>query len=268
MGAFEIIGKQPEEDAAAVADALDPEFVRTGSGEEYREEVETFATQASNNLGVQPNFAVMSPQIREHVDQYGGDRIVGINETTQADINDVIMDGFERGKNPRAIAESVGAYVTDIIPNRGEVIARTEMLRASNFGTYQAHKTSGVVTEREWIATPDTRTRDHHSTLDGTVVGMDEKFTSPETGAEAKYPGDFGRGVDDIQCRCTTGARVPDRSYDRRAVWKQFDDRLSESEDKFAELFTDLLRRQIVEQASPVMEERIGVGVAEVLEET
>lgn len=269
MTAIHVIDKQPEDD---IPGSLTPEVLREQTEGLYAQEVEEFAVQESELLGLEPNFEGLETGIIPHIEQYGAERVVMINETTQAQLQNIIRDAQLEGVNPRRIARDIGEYVTDIIPNRGEVIARTEMLRASNFGTFQAHKTSGVVERREWIATPDGRARDWHhgdeDALDGVVVAIDEPFTSPETGAQAMYPGGFGPAIDVIQCRCTTGAITGTRHVPSRDVqWKQFDEALEQSERTFAAQWRRAFRVQLSEQLVPAVEEAYGVDISRFVEE-
>ena len=93
---------------------------------------------------------------------------------------------------------------------RGEVIGRTEQLRAMNAARTDAMKTvvdQGGIKNREnvqriWRATlGSVRTRDTHAAASGQSRGLDEKF---EVGrALLDYPGDpSGPPEETIQCRC------------------------------------------------------------------
>jgi len=92
-------------------------------------------------------------------------------------------------------------------PNRVELVARTETMRASNAGGFQLYKDWGV-TRKEWLATGDNRTRDSHRV--GAVWGqaplvanIDEPFTIG--GVPMMYPGDPSAPIHEFaNCRCTT----------------------------------------------------------------
>ena len=61
-----------------------------------------------------------------------------------------------------------------------------------------------TVTEEEWIATNDKRTRHSHAIMDGETKGVNGKFSN---GLE--YPGDpNGAPAEVYNCRCTMTARV------------------------------------------------------------
>lgn len=87
-------------------------------------------------------------------------------------------------------------------PNRVELVARTETMRASNAGGFQLYKDWGVA-RKEWLATGDNRTRDSHRAANGQIVSIDEPFTVG--GSPMMYPGDPGAPIAEFaNCRCTT----------------------------------------------------------------
>ena len=90
-------------------------------------------------------------------------------------------------------------------PWRLEVIARTETMRASNAGSYHLYRDWGV-TQKEWLAARDDRTRDSHQVGVAyglpLVVGIDEPFHIG--GSLLQYPGDPGAPLKETaNCRCT-----------------------------------------------------------------
>jgi len=93
------------------------------------------------------------------------------------------------------------------MPNyRREMIARTETMRASNYGSANIMAEAGVE-RKEWLATNDNRTRETHLTAwdtysgDGAIL-MNDAF---DVGGESlMYPGDpDGDPSETINCRCT-----------------------------------------------------------------
>ncbi len=92
-------------------------------------------------------------------------------------------------------------------PNRTELIARDQTLRASNAGTNALYNEWGV-RKKEWWATPDSRTRPAHRVgaafgQEPLVVAMNEPFRIGNS--LLMYPGDpNGELADVIQCRCSS----------------------------------------------------------------
>ncbi|WP_214607204.1 phage minor head protein, partial [Mycobacterium tuberculosis] len=89
------------------------------------------------------------------------------------------------------------------------VIARTEIIGASNLGSRAAAKETGLQLEKEWIATPDKRTRKAHKAANGQTRDFDEPYIV--WGDRLQFPGDTSHGAklrNVIQCRCVEGYHV------------------------------------------------------------
>jgi len=98
------------------------------------------------------------------------------------------------------------AYGRKFLAFRANTIARDQSLAAVNLGHVSTIKEvaskHGLMVEKTWIATHDSRTREAHRELDGkTVIGVDTPFQS-ELGP-IRYPYDpQASAADTIQCRC------------------------------------------------------------------
>lgn len=83
-------------------------------------------------------------------------------------------------------------------------VAQTESHRVKNEGRFESMQyaqAKGINLKKRWVSTLDKKTRRRHQALDGQQVGVEEPFKSG--GAEALYPGGFGKASEDINCRCT-----------------------------------------------------------------
>jgi SPP1 gp7 family putative phage head morphogenesis protein len=129
-------------------------------------------------------------------------RIVGIADTTRNQIIDAVARGFADGLAQDGVAD----YVLDLVPQfsrqRAEIIARTEVHGAANYGALGAAKETGIELRKEWLAAEDERTRPDHEAANGQIVDMDGMF---DVGGYAMaYPGDpSGPASQVISCRCT-----------------------------------------------------------------
>jgi len=100
-------------------------------------------------------------------------------------------------------------YLDNIIPNRSMVIARTEVIGASNYGSLsgaeQAQEDFDLEIKKIWIRTFDDRVRETHKKAgDHKPIDLDAKFKVGK--AELKYPADpDGLASETIQCRCAIG---------------------------------------------------------------
>ena len=114
------------------------------------------------------------------------------------------------------IEKMILAYRSRALRYRGEVIGRTESLRAMNVS--HMHALEGVIekggitqrknAKREWYATLGSpRTRDTHVAVHGQIRTLDETWTVGNS--ELRFPGDpQGESKETIQCRCVTVSRV------------------------------------------------------------
>ena len=121
-------------------------------------------------------------------------------------INSSVLQGILQGEPMDKIAKRL-----EPIMNRNENAAirnaRTIVTGAENRGrtdSYRRLEKAGVVMQRVWIATGDSRTRDAHLFMDGQKVDVDEPFTDGD-GNKLDYPGDPEAPAETVyNCRCST----------------------------------------------------------------
>lgn len=80
-------------------------------------------------------------------------------------------------------------------------IARTETASALNHAVLESSKQSDVITNKVWLTTQDSGTRDEHSTADGQRVPLAEPFNVGGELLDAPALG--GDPANNINCRCT-----------------------------------------------------------------
>lgn len=151
----------------------------------------------------------------------GGQNIRRINDRTLRRVQRQIMQGLERGEGISDIVRRVDRlYLDSIIPNRSEVIARTETLTAARAGAHHATLKAGYADRvvKSWMSTGDDRTRDTHMEADAnnTDIPYTEPFLvrHPTTGTIERlmFPGDTSLGASAanvVQCRCDARKRLP-----------------------------------------------------------
>jgi len=130
-----------------------------------------------------------------------------IPDTLSDSVLNVLEDVVKEGQSFNDAKERLLLVRNDFTENRAEVIARTELGRSRReakliFGEKYSDKL-----DKRWDSTKDSRTRDSHAAMDGTVVPMDSPFIVPYHLDNSKYgwveesvPGDSVHG---IQCRCS-----------------------------------------------------------------
>lgn len=101
------------------------------------------------------------------------------------------------------IEKKVRRYADALVKQRGELIARTEVLSAANAGqveSWREARRQGLLDStygKKWVTTPDELLCDTCEAMDGIIVGLDALFDNGEGGA-APYPPLHP------QCRCAT----------------------------------------------------------------
>lgn len=143
-----------------------------------------------------------------------------INETSSNVIQGVLAQGQAEGWSIYKMQENLGTLFDQWIqgdlspedfewledrmpPYRRELIARTETTRLQAAGSRALYK-SWDIEKKEWLATPDDRTRPSHKTANGQIRDMDEPFKVG--GFKMQQPGDMTLGAPISEagnCRCT-----------------------------------------------------------------
>ena len=121
-------------------------------------------------------------------------------------INAETLQGILQGESMDKIAKRI-MNVQEMNKTQAIRSARTIVTGAENKGrqdSYARAEADGIILQKEWIATNDSRTRHSHAALDGAIVDQDKKFDNG-----LMYPGDpSGRPEEVYNCRCTLVAKV------------------------------------------------------------
>lgn len=129
-----------------------------------------------------------------------------ITQTTKDLITQVFTDAYALGLGINDIIAQLEN--TELSRVRARMIARTETVTAANKGALFVANETGLLVNKTWLATKDSRTRHDHSKVDGNQVGKDDYFVVG--GYDMLVPGDRGGKngkpqVDPkeyINCRC------------------------------------------------------------------
>ena len=113
-----------------------------------------------------------------------------------------ILGGDSIPKIAKSLMEVIGNNKASAVRN-----ARTMVTGAENAGrldSYNDLAEQGVVQKKEWIATPDDRTRESHIAVDGEERDIDKPFSNG-----LMYPGDpAGDPAEVWNCRCSMGTHI------------------------------------------------------------
>ena len=121
-------------------------------------------------------------------------------------INAETLQGILQGESMDKIAKRI-MNVQEMNKTQAIRSARTIVTGAENKGrqdSYARAESDGIILQKEWISTNDSRTRHSHAMLDGAIVDQDKKFDNG-----LMFPGDpSGRPEEVWNCRCTVAAVV------------------------------------------------------------
>lgn len=215
--------KAPSEVEDAL-DALDSDELTSRLSPVWEERVQQWGERVMGDLPVDLRFNMLNPKVKEHLREFGGDRIGGlVDDTTRQKLKDTLVAGVQEGEGIDDLAKRVSSVFDEASNMRAQLIARTEVIRSSNFAAQSAFEQSGVVEARKWLATPDDRTRDEHLELNGEQADLSEPFEIG--GLSAMYPGGFGDPEQDCNCRCTITPVVKEKALSASDLetWKKFD---------------------------------------------
>jgi len=146
-----------------------------------------------------------SERIIELMKQYYGIDLLndaeGITETTKEVIRRVLLQAEIDGIGFDDIVDRLAD--TALTRIRARLIARTEIVTASNGAAVIQAKESGLTLNKEWVSARDNRVRHDHREVNGKIVGLNDDF---KVGAVfMSQPGDKrGGAANCCNCRCCT----------------------------------------------------------------
>lgn len=240
-----------------VLEALRPERLTVPARELWSDELKDWVDLTLVDLGVGVSFDILNPLVVEHLREFSTERITGlVNETTRGRLKDQLIEGVRAGESIDDLAKRIESVFGAAKGARSRVIARTEVLGSSGFGTQHGFEISGVVDFRQWITTPDASDFDgNRPHFQGELEGQVQRLNQPfqVDGFTAMHPGDFGVPFHDISCRCTLVAVIDvtgTGAEESKTAWRQFDQRLRPWERRAERTF----RAGFAEQEREVLE--------------
>ena len=145
--------------------------------------------------------------------------LIIINNTSVEVVKRIVLPALAEGKGILDIAKSLKDSIQGISKNRAKLIARTEMVKATNTAAMQSAATSDFMYEKKWVPASDQRTRpDHLAMLNSAWIPFDAKFTVG--GEQMDRPGDPSAPASQVcNCRCKVVFRLM-RDVDGLAIRK------------------------------------------------
>jgi len=170
----------------------------------YRAVIEKFGLRIFENLKNVPNFEFL---IQNYVNEFGAIAIANISKTTRLRIVRIIAQMEREGAGTQEIGRAIYNSQRGAFPRyRAATIARTETHSAASYANHEVAKGMNITDlQKQWVSVSDSRTRSHHSSLNGTRIPMDEDFVVNVKGISysmSKPSDPRGGAVNNINCRC------------------------------------------------------------------
>lgn len=151
--------------------------------------------------------------ITSYIDVFGVDKITSITNTTKKYLKAYIAEAITNNYTIEEIQAEVKKKMRVINRTRALMIARTEVVGASNLGMMKGAEMTGLPLWKKWVSTVDNRTRRatyDHLGMNGVEVSQNDLFRNPElNGDEMAYPGDMTASAGNvINCRCALAFTV------------------------------------------------------------
>lgn len=158
---------------------------------------------------------VFEQEVEQYIRKTLGTKITNISKTTRRRVKASVEKHFADGGNLDGLASVIQDSYNGFSKGRAYTIARTETHSASQYASREAAKALDIKgMQKDWISIVDDRSRGagdadttNHISMDGTRIGIDEKFSVPSVDGmdEMDGPGDPSAPVDQIaNCRCVT----------------------------------------------------------------
>lgn len=137
---------------------------------------------------------LLTSRARRWLDTFSRKYAKDVTDTTAAAIKEIIREGLVEGWSVDDAAGKIETLYEGFTDWRSEMIARTELNAASNAGSHEGMKQSGLVAREQWLSALDERTRRaptsefDHWVANGEIAPIDGYFT--KTGGRLAFPGD------------------------------------------------------------------------------
>jgi len=204
----------------------------------YRESAILFGNAVYRAVGVMgqksDTFGLNSDWVKEVLNflvQYGFTLVSNMTQTTKVKLQEIVAKGIAEGKSIDQITKDILSDETTVYSMmRAKRIARTEVMRASNYASMIGADKHPFEVDKVWISARDKRTRRipkdnyDHFDMNGQKVGWADDFTSTGKKGDlvvAGFPGDPTTPAGfSINCRCTVGFE-PKRDANGKLIRKQ-----------------------------------------------
>lgn len=150
-------------------------------------------------------FDLATKPVQDYLKNRAFDFSFEINEETNAKIQATLTEGVKNGEGVPELRTRINTLFDDMERYRAERIARSEVVRASNFAANEAYEQSGVVEKLQWLTTEDDATDDECASMDGKEIDLGDSFLKEgdTIGKLTMNYGDVDYPPLHPNCRCT-----------------------------------------------------------------
>ncbi|KKN71751.1 hypothetical protein LCGC14_0418170 [marine sediment metagenome] len=127
-------------------------------------------------IGTRLSIDLKNPKAEQFIEENAGRLIKDIDETTRNQLGKALATGLDEAEGVAQLKERVRAVFDKASDSRAELIARTEVVKASNFASQEAWRQTGVVEAKQWFTAGDDRVDPLCMKLDGKVASLNENF--------------------------------------------------------------------------------------------
>lgn len=127
-------------------------------------------------LGMPRGLDLSTRRAANYLNKKGVKFIKSANETTTRKLRKTLAEGVIGKEGIPELKKRVDKIYNSASKHRSELIARSEVIRASNFATNEAYIQSEIVVGKEWVTALDERTCPWCNSLDGKIVPVKSTF--------------------------------------------------------------------------------------------
>ncbi len=155
---------------------------------------ETVGEAEMVDLVIGIDFDINNPRAQKWLGTRLEEYSKSVNNTTIDSIKRTLREGVAAGESIPELQKRVQKVFDGCNKYRAQMISRTETITASNQGSLEAYRQSGVVEKKTWLTAGDERVRPEHAAMNGETVGLEKTFSNG-----LMVPGE-------PNCRCTITA--------------------------------------------------------------
>src|SRR3990172_1165547 len=127
-------------------------------------------------LGMPRDLDLATRRAQDFLLKRGLQFVDSVNTTTREDLRKLLAEAVGQGQGIDEVSSAISGYYSDTIANRGEMVARSEIIRATNFATEEAYIQSDIVEAKEWLTALDNRTCHFCMQMDGKIITLNTNW--------------------------------------------------------------------------------------------